>query len=405
MVKFRYIIADGNSFEAITQRVHHLATNLSKENYILYIEEPGNIISVFLSPEKPLANLWKWRKGLRLEKNHIYIFTPPPLLPFGYIFPSVNAFNHFIQGSILRHFLKGHDISNAVVVVPNILGKGWRHFFKKSPLVYDCCDEITEFKIPSLRKEAVKQQEMELMHDADLVVVTSQLLWEKKRIYNSDTAIVRNGCEHELFAKAEELRNEVPPKDLEPIRKLGPILGFFGNIGPWFDVDLVAGILDKRPKWQIVLIGPVFISTDRFKLFPNCHILGKKPYSQLPSYLAHFDCGIIPFVHSELTRYVNPVKAYEYLAGGVGVVGTSLDEYRYFENMVAEADTIDSFVSAVEQMMKQNYMEARKKRMEFASRQSWRSRLDQYMELIGIAEEKSAKRRVASKQVEPVETE
>ena len=405
MVKFKYIIADGNSFEAITQRIHHLASRLSNDGYVLYIEEPGNIISIFLSPEKPVANLWKWRQGLRLEKNHIYVFSPPPMLPFGYIFPSINAFNHYIHRLILSYFLRNHDVSNATVVVPNILGKGWRSFFKLSPMIYDCCDEITEFRIPSLRKEVVKREEMDLMHDADMVVTTSQLLWEKKRIYNNDTIIVRNGCENEFFAKAEELRNENPPKDLQPIMKLGPVLGFFGNIGPWFDVDLLTGILDKRPNWQVVLIGPVFISTDRLKLFPNCHILGKKPYSELPSYLAHFDCGIIPFVHSELTKYVNPVKAYEYLAGGAGVVGTSLDEYRFFENLVLEADTVDSFIPAVEQVLKQNFLEVRKKRMEFASRQNWQSRLDKYVELMKVAEEKCAKRQLATKQITSAETE
>ncbi|MCD6218000.1 glycosyltransferase [bacterium] len=390
MIKIKYVIADGSSFEAITQRVHHLAGKLSKDEYVLYIEEPGNIVSVFLSQEKPISNLWRWKEGLRLVRKNTYVFTPPVMLPFGYILPSVNAFNHFIQGLFLRLFLKGIDLSNATVIVPNILGKAWRHFFLKSPMVYDCCDEITEFKIPSMRRDVVKREEIDLMHDSDLVVVSSQLLYEKKRIYNNNMEVIRNGCEYEFFARTEELRDSEPPADIANIKRLGPVIGFFGNISTWFDIDIISGILNKHNKWQIVLIGPVFISKERLKAFPNCHFLGKKPYSELPRYLAHFDCGIIPFMQNELTKYVNPVKAYEYLAGGVGVVGTPLDEYKYFDNHVIQADSADGFVKAIEQVMRQNYREARARRMEFAKKNDWQERLDGYVKLITAAEKEHA---------------
>lgn len=390
MIKIKYVIADGNSFEAITQRVHHLAKKLSEDDYVLYIEEPGNVISVFLSHEKPISNLWRWKDGLRLERKNTYVFTPPAMLPFGYIFPSVNAFNHFVQGLFLRLFLKGIDLSEATVIIPNILGKAWRHFFPKASMMYDCCDEITEFKIPSLRKDVVKREEIDLMHDTELVVVSSQLLYEKKRIYNNNMEIIRNGCEYDFFARTEELRDCEPPDDLAKIQKHGPIIGFFGNISTWFDMDMVSTVLNKRNKWQLVFIGPVFISTERLKSFPNCHFLGKKPYDELPRYLSHFDCAIIPFVQNELTKYVNPVKAYEYLAGGVGVVATPLDEYNYFDNNVLQADTADGFVRAIEQVMKQNYREAREKRMKFAKENDWQLRLDEYVELITAAEKEFA---------------
>lgn len=386
MTRIKYIIVDGQSFEAITQRVHHLASKLAEDEFILYIEEPGNFISVFLSHEKPVSNLWRWKEGLRLEPPRTYVFTPPAALPFGYIFPSVNAFNHYFQGLFLRVFMKDVDLSNATVIVPNILGKGWRHLFPKAPMVYDCCDEITEFKIPSMRGDVVKREEIDLMHDSDLVVVSSQLLYEKKRIFNNNMEIIRNGCEYEFFERAGELRDSEPPDDLAEIKKLGPIIGFFGNISTWFDIDLVAEILNKRSKWQMVFIGPVFISTEQLKTFHNCHFLGKKPYKELPRYLAHFDCGIIPFLQNELTKYVNPVKAYEYLAGGVGVVGTPLDEYNYFDNHVLQAEDSGQFIRAIEQVMKQNYLEARKKRMDFAKEQDWKKRLDKYLELITEAE-------------------
>jgi len=55
---------------------------------------------------------------------------------------------------------------------------------------------------------------------------------------------------------------------------------------------------------------------------PNLHVLGARPYSQLPAYVQAFDVGIIPYIESPWTRTVDPLKLLEYLAAGIPVVAS-----------------------------------------------------------------------------------
>ncbi len=57
---------------------------------------------------------------------------------------------------------------------------------------------------------------------------------------------------------------------------------------------------------------------------PNIHLLGTRPYAQLPAVLRAADAGLIPYARNALTESVFPMKVYEYLAAGLPVVATPL---------------------------------------------------------------------------------
>jgi glycosyltransferase involved in cell wall biosynthesis len=89
---------------------------------------------------------------------------------------------------------------------------------------------------------------------------------------------------------------------------------------------LVASIL---PDAQLVLIGSVQNTSSTMKQLAgraNVHLLGRRPYSQLPALCKGFDVAVLPFVRNELTRNANPLKLREYLAAGLPVVSTDLPE-------------------------------------------------------------------------------
>jgi glycosyltransferase involved in cell wall biosynthesis len=114
----------------------------------------------------------------------------------------------------------------------------------------------------------------------------------------------------------------------------------------------------NRPDWQIVLIGPI-IKVDPANLpqAPNIHYLGPKRYEELPAYVAGWDVAVMPFARNEATRFISPTKTPEYLAAGKPVVSTSIrDVVRTYgtTGMVRIADTVDAFVSAVEDAMRDN---------------------------------------------------
>ena len=67
------------------------------------------------------------------------------------------------------------------------------------------------------------------------------------------------------------------------------------------------------------------------------------PYSDLPAYLVCFDVATIPFVVSDLTAAVSPVKLFEYMAGARPIVSMSLPECRKYP-VVAVAESAEEYI-------------------------------------------------------------
>jgi UDP-galactopyranose mutase len=118
------------------------------------------------------------------------------------------------------------------------------------------------------------------------------------------------------------------------------------------DLDLLGSIAERRPEWQVVMVGPV-VKIDEAELprAPNLHYLGGRPYAELPRYLAGWDVALMPFARNEATRFISPTKTPEYLAAGAPVVSTSIrDVVRPYGDLglVRIADAPDDFVAAIE---------------------------------------------------------
>ena len=186
-------------------------------------------------------------------------------------------------------------------------------------VIYDMIDDWSAYK------DAPKyfpQTEPYLLQNADIVTATARTLYQKALQCNKNTYLCPNAADIEHFSKAR--REWGKPEDLPEGR---PRIGFFGIIREWFDVDLLRYAALQRPQFEFCLIGgyseDVF---EQFKGLMNVHFLGSKDYSSLPQYLHHFDATIIPFLVGDLIRSTNPIKVYEYLAGGKPVIATDIPE-------------------------------------------------------------------------------
>ena len=115
---------------------------------------------------------------------------------------------------------------------------------------------------------------------------------------------------------------------------------------------MLKAIAVKRPDISIVLLGPVNSKVNRYvdglKNLHNIFILGKKSYFTLPNYIKAFDICLIPFKLNKLTKSVDPVKLYEYLAAGKNVVSTKLPEIIQYEDIIYIAKGEDEFINMVD---------------------------------------------------------
>ena len=81
-----------------------------------------------------------------------------------------------------------------------------------------------------------------------------------------------------------------------------------------------------------IFIGPRFIDCSRLLKRNNVLFIDQVNHSELPNYMLKFEVGIIPYIVSEFTNNVYSSKLNEYLAIGIPVVATNLNEIRYFNS-------------------------------------------------------------------------
>lgn len=107
-----------------------------------------------------------------------------------------------------------------------------------------------------------------------------------------------------------------------------PLAGYFGALNERIDPGAVAGLLDAG--WRVLLIGPAASTLPALPESPALARTGPRPYASLPAWLATMDLAVIPYRTDGPNRFLYPVKALEYLAGGRPVLSTPLPDVERF---------------------------------------------------------------------------
>ncbi|EJC85275.1 UDP-galactopyranose mutase [Rhizobium leguminosarum bv. trifolii WSM2297] len=185
-------------------------------------------------------------------------------------------------------------------------------------VVYDCMDELANFKFAPANLKACEQA---LMASADVVFTGGLSLYEARRDQHDNIHAFPSGVDTHHFRAA---RGSLPvPADQADIPQ--PRLGYYGVIDERLDLDLVGSVASARPDLSFVFLGPIVkISPDDLPRGANIHYLGQKAYSDLPAYLSGWQAALMPFALNEATRFISPTKTPEYLAAGRPVVGTQI---------------------------------------------------------------------------------
>jgi glycosyltransferase involved in cell wall biosynthesis len=248
---------------------------------------------------------------------------------------------------------------------------------EESAIIYHCVDDYAEFS--GVKGESLRRSERELMKVADLVFVSSKQLWRERVKFNPRTYFVPHGVDLTHFSRALNPHLAVPG-DIVNVRP--PIIGFFGLVADWVDLDVVADVARARPDWSFVLIGRCITDTKVVTKLPNVLLLGQRPYESLPAYCRAFDVGIIPFRVNNLTVRANPLKLREYLAAGLPVVSTPLPEVTKYAEVVRVAEKSEEFVREIEQALKEREEPFVRTRLAAMKRESWESRVEEFSRVI-----------------------
>ncbi|HUQ87511.1 MAG TPA: hypothetical protein VM096_08140 [Vicinamibacterales bacterium] len=254
------------------------------------------------------------------------------------------------QRAILDRMIRSQRISQFVLWYYTPIALKFSKHLKPVATVYDCMDELSAFKNASSELPTL---ERELMRRADVVFTGGHSLYEAKKDQHRNIHAMPSSVDAAHFAKARKLTEQ--PADQRSIP--GPRLGFFGVLDERLDIELLAGIAEARPNWQLVMIGPVVkIDPRDLPTHPNIHYLGPKTYAELPSYVGGWDLALLLFARNEATRYISPTKTPEYLAAGKPVISTSIRDVvtPYGDrDLVRIADSVADFVRACDAALKE----------------------------------------------------
>lgn len=302
-------------------RKQHFMSRLSERRSVLYIE-PSR--SVLRSPPRGTPsdqrNSW-FASRLRQEGPRLWVWTPPRGLPF-WTHPSVSARQYAGWGSELRAEVTRLGFERVWLWLYQSLWVQACDALRPERLIFDLVDDLEAYEARAHSRRTVARSMRRALAESDLVFATSRVLAER---FASETRagrieVVGNGVRDAWLAD--------PPAPAPELRDLPrPLIGFVGAIFTYLDFQLLAQVARAFPEASLVLVGPIHDAggAARLRQEPNVHLLGAKPQSEIPAYLAGFDVCLAPFRAGAVRRAVNPLKVYEYLALGKPVVSTPLD--------------------------------------------------------------------------------
>jgi glycosyltransferase involved in cell wall biosynthesis len=350
---------------------HHVLRELAKTRRVLWLNSLATRTPKLSSSRdlgKIRRKLGEFARGPVCVENDLWVFTPLVLpLPHLAAARAINkvALRATIAALRLRLGLSNFQLWTFLPNVADYVG-----VLGEQLSVYYCVDEWSMFSY--LDRGRTVELERRLLHQVDAVFAINHALADAKRAINPATFVSPHGVDVELFGRA--LRDDTQiPADLAAIK--GPIVGFYGTLQDWVDLELIEQVARARPDWSIVLIGQILVDVERLRGLRNVHLLGRRSHGELPAYCKGFDVGIIPYRRQERMEFVNPIKLREYLAAGLPVVSTSVPEVVRYGDRCAIADTSADFVAAITRALASGSLEQRRQRAAAMGDESWAARI------------------------------
>jgi teichuronic acid biosynthesis glycosyltransferase TuaH len=172
----------------------------------------------------------------------------------------------------------------------------------------------------------------------------------------------------------------------------GPVVGLVGHLSARIDISLLEGVVNAG--CSLLLVGPhdPRWEAERFRALAAHHRVrwvGRRPFSELPSFLRHMDVGITPYRDTEFNRASFPLKTLEYLAAGLPAVSTDLPATRWLKtDLVRVADDergfIEATVAAADESADPQLVAQRRS---FATQHSWCSRAADVARILGLSKD------------------
>ncbi len=352
---------------------HHLMRRLARKNTVLFVESLGLRRPQLAGRDlKRIAK--RLRNGLRgaREQDGVHVISPL-VLPF-HGNPVARKLNKWLLPLLVRRAARKLDMRRPILWAYVPQAEVLLDALAPELVVYHCVDDIAAQ--PGIDAAGFRASETRFAKRADLVLASAQALAERLRTISGRVLYAPNVADTELFATA--LHDG--PLDPGMAELPTPRIVFTGAVvSTKLDMKLLVELARARPDWSFALVGPVGPGDPRADVStlaaePNIHLLGRRPYEQLPSVLRAADAGVIPYARNELTNSIFPMKVYEYLAAGLPVVATPLPSLANVDEVASAADAA-GIARLLEDELERDSQQRRLERSRGAAAHSWDMRL------------------------------
>jgi glycosyltransferase involved in cell wall biosynthesis len=354
---------------------HHLMRRLARENRVLFVESLGLRRPQLAGRDlKRIAK--RLRNGLRgaRERDGLHVISPLVLPLHGN--PIARRLNRWLLPTLVRRAARKLDMRWPILWAYVPQAEVLLDALAPELVVYHCVDDIAAQ--PGIDAAGFRACEARFAKRADLVLASAPALAERLQTISDHVLYAPNVADTELFATALH----EGPLDPGMAELPTPRIVFTGAVVTTkLDIGLLVELARARPRWSFALVGPVGPGDPRADVSalaaePNIHLLGRRPYEQLPSVLRAADAGIIPYARNELTNSIFPMKVYEYLAAGLPVVATPLPALAKIEE-IATAPDADGIAALLDEALAHDSTERRVQRSRTAQAHSWERRIEE----------------------------
>ncbi|MCO7174941.1 glycosyltransferase [Sporolactobacillus kofuensis] len=257
--------------------------------------------------------------------------------------------------------------------------------FPWDKVIYDCSDLWTasiggkRSLITRMRSHIISQAEQRIIDRADLIFCTSDYLHQQTvlklpELKRNRVITLENGVDYTLFSKPVDRSKRYSVAE----GKL--VLGYIGGIKPKLHFALLNKLAEKKPDWQLLLVGPDGTNGDpefaRLIKRDNVDWIAGVPPYEVPHYMQLIAIGLMPYKSSPYNHAVFPLKLFEFLAAGKPAIGIHLPSTKKYEQQgcyqCVEREDVNQLIKVCEQMaVTIEQPEAVEKRKVLAQSKDW----------------------------------
>lgn len=367
----------------------------ARGNRVLFVERQVGPEQLLRSPDLRKRKIKEWKSDRLVPiAERLWRWQPPLLPPGRYYAHKLNSWGQQQLVRTLHPILKLMGFEDIILWLYPPQSAALIGQFNERISVYHCIERFAGIQ-KGRKQQVMLEEEARLLSQADLVFTHSEGL---RQLYEPLTRrpirLVPSAADVAHFQSSSAIH-----PDAAQIPE--PRMGIVGTLDNRIDIKMLFILAQQHPDWHFVFIG--HIRAERVDLNPlldlkNVHHLGERPFHQLPEFLNAMNVNLVPYVLNEMTRYISPLKIYEYLAVGKPIVSVDLPEVRRLSEWVTivpaaggDANALaQAFASGVQKAMDSNTPEIERERREAAWRHTWDERVNSMWQAVEfVMQEKS----------------